>query len=1053
MKKKIKIALLILSLAAVALLAVACGEPEEISVSENAMPQLTYVLGQELKLSDGVLLVDKGKKVVTLPMDSEEITVSGYDKNKLGEQTLTIEYDGATTEITVTVVERLTVSGAVTDYLVGDSIDKTKGRIIITNDDGTTRSIQMSGDAVSLVGFNSSGPVSGLDIKLVCKIGNESYEGSYKVNIHPVDSVEFKKPNKISYSSHYSKGIDLSGASLVISGMGGALKREVMISDDMVSGFDISAVTPQNSPLTQTVTVTYYDSEFTYDIKLTYTDVSMFIDNADKFSDIDWTGGEPDIDEELGELSLTLMNAYVDMSSADRALISDSAAYNVARAAMVYGFELWAENIKQFKGAFAIEYGELVLYCESYETSEKAIELFADKESPIYTLSPLLLDIIEIYGDTVVYETADGNVYFSSYPVMDESYIDFLSSTFRHLVDVYETLSAVPDDWTADSLDSYSFEIQSVYLKIVQEGYDKVFDGLYYFVSDWRTNDDLFEILYTYLYKIDRTDFVEYLYSFGLPKVIDELYGYIYYAMIGMESIRNLDVADTTAFFYYYLSSVRSSDDIKLNADGVENYIYRTMPINSLFGFPPSDKLYFEDILAYIRTASYGYYHLSGALLGIPEYESLMSKYIALVDNIYNKEGYSATESFIREVKAVFDAFVALPASMQYDFISALNALYSQGIPELAFDDSQENIDKGFIGTFALVINEAMRGTLSEASRTVYNDLILAIEIYANRFGYPEWESDFCARIDRISAALTEMDEDDMASFNTYLASAYKKYLDIREGLEATGSVDLGDWAVKFDALGSALADAQTACYYLTTAGKINYTYFLSSFERATAISENIIKNAPAEVIAAYYGEPLFLAYPEDAAAQKPAVYWSYDYAMSSYRVIYVNILVFFGDTGTCVYDAYNERKMGAFLDSYYSMLSAFVHRTEAQTPVFDRAAVLSVLDAYRLLDTESKSFFNLMEADIDIYHAALELFINEAFTAAAAEVAVKLYTLEQYCYSYDVVQSDVTLNSIKSLLSELKVLYAALGTEDKESFADLEQTYAYYVNKCENIA
>ncbi|MBE6634764.1 MAG: hypothetical protein E7617_01000 [Ruminococcaceae bacterium] len=1045
MKNKIRIALLLISLAAVVLLAVACGSPEGISVGEDAMPRLTYVRGQELDLSGGVLVVDNGKKVKEIPLDSEDVTVSGYDKDKLGEQTLTVEYDGVTTEIKVTVVERIAVIGAVTDYLVGDKIDKTKGRLVITNDDGTTRSLQMASDAVTLSGFDSLNEGMGRDVKIVCRIGGDSYEGSYKVNIYPVENVDFNRPNKVTYNSHYSKSLDLSGGSIVLSGKNGELERTVSLSECKVSGFDISAVTPENSPLSQEISIIYDGRAYTYDIKITYTSVSMFIDNADKLSSIDWTGGEPQIDASLGELALKLCEAYIDMSEADRKIINENLAYNVARAAMVYGFGLWADNINEFRGAFAIELSELVLYCESYEACVRAVELFDDKSTPIYTVAPTLLGIIELFGDRIVYTDTDGDVYFKNYPVMDESYLSVLRSLFAHLTDVYKTLSVVPDGWTADSLDNYSAEIQSAYLKMVQAGYEQAFDEIYYFVSPWRKNNDLFDILYTYLYKIGRTDFVEYFYEYGMPKAIDDLNAKLISTMSSMK------LADSTNFFYYYMAATDLAEMIKLDTESVENYIYRTMPVNTIWGYT-GEKVYFEDMLVYVRMAEYGYYDLSGSLLGIPDYESLMSKYLTLIDNINNNEDYMSTEAYKSEVKVIFDAFVALPASQQYDFISALAPLYPQGIPAFAFDDSQENIDKGLIGLFAGIINSAMRSTLSAESASVYNDLILSVEIYANRFGYPEWESDFVARIDRITQALTAMSESDLASFEIYLSSAYEKYLAIREGLKSPSSTEIGAWADKFAALGSALTDAQTACYYFTTDGKINYTYFFSSFERAMSISEDILKNAPNDIVAAYYGEALFLAYPEDSEAGKPAVYWSYDFALSSYRATYIDLFILLSDS-VDMYALYNKKEIGSFLDLYYGMISPFLHKSEGESKVFDKATVLSVMEAYRLLDTDSKSIFGILEADVDMYHGALELFINETFTAAAADVAVKLYTLERYCYSYEVVASDVTLNQIRSLLSELKAAYSALEGEDKASFLDLEQVYEYYVEKCENIA
>ena len=94
MKSGIKIFLLILLVAFSTVLAVSCRSAEAISVSESALPQTVYVRGQEINLSGGVLLVDNGKKTTEVSMASDDVTISGYDKDKLGEQVLTVEYDG-----------------------------------------------------------------------------------------------------------------------------------------------------------------------------------------------------------------------------------------------------------------------------------------------------------------------------------------------------------------------------------------------------------------------------------------------------------------------------------------------------------------------------------------------------------------------------------------------------------------------------------------------------------------------------------------------------------------------------------------------------------------------------------------------------------------------------------------------------------------------------------------------------------------------------------------------------------------------------------------------
>lgn len=1051
-KNKWKILLLILLLTLTASFLISCGSVDSISVSE--MPQLTYARGQDLNLDDGVLKINKGKKTSEISLSSDEISVTGYDKNKLGEQTVTFEYDGATTSITVTVVDRIVVSNATTDYLVGDSFDKTKGKVTLTLNDGTTRAILLSSGEVTVSGFDSSIAKKGADVKVVCNTNGEIYEGSFKVNIHPVDSVIFNQPSRISYGSHYSGKIDLSGGYFTLKGNNGKNTREVAITENMVSGFDVSAVNSENKDIDQTITVTYNGVAYTYDIKLTYTDISKFIDNKEAFNSVDWNGENlPAIEKDLGELAFSLMSAYLEMSSTDQALINQDDVFNVARAAMVYGFEIWAENIKQFKGAFAIEYGEIAIYCESYETVKNAISLFEKKDSAIYKVAPVLLGMIDLYGDSVVYENETTKIMFSSYPVMDEDAVVDMHAMLIHFVEIFDTIKTIPDNWQASDLSAYSTTIETVYSAMLGESYATTYPNVYALVSYWRTNDDLFDILYNYLYEANYKDSIPYLFTYGLPTAINELYGFVFNAVLSMNNIQSLAVKDTTNLFYNFYRAKDCANKLKAQTETMENYVYLNLPLNFILGIPSSQVVTFDDMIDFIRSSEYGFYHLSSGLLDLPEYDAFMNKYIVLLTNIMEIEDYDKTAQYGEDIKALFNLFVDFSPAQQYDLLATLNSLYSIGIPELAFDDSEENIKAGNISLFTVLVNKFMRSTLSEAHTETYNNLILAIEVYANRFGYDNWKNDFTSRMDKVAAALINMSTEDRQNFEYYLGAAYKKYVAIKEKVTSDTAADLGEWADDFAMLNDALLNVQTASNYLYI-DKYNYSYFLASFERAAKIVENILKNAPKNVIDAYYHEALFEFAPADSEAGTAAVNCSYDSAVSLYRNTYINILVFFYSSNTTVnmYEAYNERKMGEFLGTYYDMVNAFLNKKQGDAHTFDKATVLNVMKQFRLLSPEAKSFFMLMEGNINIYHNALELFISQEFTANAAAVAIKLYSLEQCYLNYHVSQNDVTLNSMKAVLNQLKELYTALEGEDKTSFEALEEAYSYYVEKCEAI-
>ena len=54
----------------------------------------------------------------------EGVTISGYNKDQLGQQTVTITYEGQTLEVKVTVIPRIAFEGVTKEYFVGDTFDK-----------------------------------------------------------------------------------------------------------------------------------------------------------------------------------------------------------------------------------------------------------------------------------------------------------------------------------------------------------------------------------------------------------------------------------------------------------------------------------------------------------------------------------------------------------------------------------------------------------------------------------------------------------------------------------------------------------------------------------------------------------------------------------------------------------------------------------------------------------------------------------------------------------------------------------------------------------------
>ena len=182
----------------------ACGSSAtEISIGRNDMPRLNYVQGQELDLSSGTLtVVYDGGKVETLPLDSEKITVSGYDKDTVGKQTVTVSYGKLTTTFDVIYIARVSVENAQTVYYEGEQFDRSRGRLIIANDDATTFAVPFSDSSVSFSGFDSSAPVTAQTVTATYTKDGSHYEGSFSVAVYSTDNATFTSPKRVNYFSH-----------------------------------------------------------------------------------------------------------------------------------------------------------------------------------------------------------------------------------------------------------------------------------------------------------------------------------------------------------------------------------------------------------------------------------------------------------------------------------------------------------------------------------------------------------------------------------------------------------------------------------------------------------------------------------------------------------------------------------------------------------------------------------------------------------------------------------------------------------------------------------
>ena len=1060
MKRLGNLMLILLLLAATLLVVASCGsDVSEIAVNEDGMPQLIYVLGQDVDLSNGVLSV-KGKDGDTeLPLNSEGVTVTGYDKNTLGEQTLTIAYGGKTTEITVTVVERMVAVDYWADYMLDDTFDNSKGRLKITRDDGTSYTVQLNHPNVTISGFDSAAPADGQKVTATYTVENVTYTATFPINVYQVDEIRFQRPNKVAYNSH-DEAIDLAGGYLTLKGNGGTLEKDITLRADMISGFDLSAVTKENSPYNQTITVTYGSKTFTYDIKLTYTDISLIKDNASKFESLDWTGTDtPEVPEELGELALELMELFMNLSAAEQSNIPTSQGMSIARAAMVYGFDVWADNIMEFYDAFAIEYGELVLYCETYEGVEAAMNGLRDDSSDLYRVSPLLIAMMEKFANADIIE----GLTFADYPVFDVETCQELALLFEYMLSLHDRFARIPTDWQEKGVEAYAEEIEDACATLLSSDYTgSSFAQIYYLVSAWREKDDAFDILYTYYYAQNDTTTMERLSAIRLPLALEEFFTHISVVIDQANSISQYMVMDTSELLYNYYLAMKVAEEIQNGDDAMIKDLYTTLPVNGMLGADNSTLFYCDMMLEYVRSMEGGFYYYSGGLLGIEKYHALLDKYMEIIVKMFEDVdgSYQDSAAYGEDIETMFGMYLALSSSQQYHFLSTLNACYvTLGLPLLAFDDLSDT-ELMFTCVFVQLVNEYYREKFTVAD--AYNDFVITMEIYAKRFAVEGWLDEFKAGMEAVAADYAAMSDADKATFDRYFGDTYRDYqLILKRFQDPVVETDLGEWKDEFDALKEAVLNLEIA-YYLMEQSYGVYNMFFTAFERADAIAQNILANAPADIVDAYYHELLYVLEGDTSAedgteiggggVETTKVEWTYDYVVSTYRALYINYLINFD--GNNIYDIYVEYEFAPFMDLCYDILWAYLYSDDDATTLdFDREQVLKALTTFSHLSADAQTMFMLLEGENGYYYLALESFVEQCFTEAAGDVVLKLLTLEQKYIVYVMLQNENSKAELDDTYAQLVEMYAALSGADKASFADMEELYQLNLEKYEALA
>ncbi len=208
--------------------------------------KLDYKYGESLDLTGGTIEVTKesgAKEIINMTSSM----VSGYNSKTIGNQILTVTYEGITQQFSVNVKDYITklkvIPPTKTKYEYGEDIDLTGGKVSL---------VTASGKIEETVDLTAS-MISGFESK---KEGTQNINVSYKgfdssFNINVKDTIKAismaSMPNKTSYK--YGEDIDVTGATIYVVKTSGIYT--INVTKDMISGYS------PNTSGNQSITVTY----------------------------------------------------------------------------------------------------------------------------------------------------------------------------------------------------------------------------------------------------------------------------------------------------------------------------------------------------------------------------------------------------------------------------------------------------------------------------------------------------------------------------------------------------------------------------------------------------------------------------------------------------------------------------------------------------------------------------------------------------------------------------------------------------------------------------
>ena len=1036
MKRFGKIMLIVLVAICAALAFTACGSVQSVGISATDAPRITYVQGQELDLSHGKITYTDKSGEHEIALNAKGVKVSGYDKNKLGWQDITIKYGGETVTMGVNVVERMVFdTGVVTDYFVGESFNVKSGAVTVTSDNGESTKIDLDNAAISIIGFDSSSAKTNANITVRYNSGSDDYSYALAVNIYAVSdsSLNVSDSAKTVYSH---ENLNLGGSTVTLTN--GSLTKTVALTDDMLSGYVPSAVNINNPTAVQKVSVNYAGNKIgTFDVNVIYSNVSLISDALAKAGNYDGQSAEiPAVSDEAGAVAAEAVKAYFGMSASEKASIAESDINSLVRAAAIYCNGVLKVQLESKFNSIVYDNGELTVSTTASKADVSADIAELEKGTAI-EYGDLLAEIKSEYGDL----NLSKDVKISNYLV---------DASDRNLTEVYGLLSYLIDfdkniatkynipAWANAANDS---ETAAVYEYIAKGGYDCGYYRYYNTVlAGWNNGtvakpyesvaDCMFSALYAYCRNVLKGG-----YTAIIPENVYNAYVNTGAAFETLSDNTNrykqdpsngMYIVDNTEFMYFFNNAMEyynSFTDDEFNI--FSKFVYT---VNSESG--TSQSFGYDELYAACAASQFGYSYNFGIWAYDDEIIDFWNLYLDCLD-------YMVAGILTPDIRIMFEEFANMPAAKQSDFLYSLHSNYvyypSLKTPIYALGTNSSTV--GMCSYFMSMLYHYYGNNLTQNGFSfVFIPLLQLMEDHINGYAYSGSPQNYL----RVAAIIEEnyslIGDGDRDLIDEYLEFAYTKYvIKLPKEIAAAAQYTLTeDESEQLQKLAAAIARYQAVSEKIAS-GKDFYNLLYSISAYADSLVNEILISGNNNLINAYYNK---VWYSDNGTTL------GFNYTLLKGEYVYYAKNISIDVTGMSIYDYINAdgSKLSEFYASAYGVMCGAVFSNVD----YDPDSVKESMRIFLELSDEDKCVLYVLSSNTDVYFKGLENYFGSAIlpgttlSDATGEIFDILDIYLDYIarvYVGETVDVSEYIAQMEEGFAILDFAYDSLETVDKEYF------------------